>query len=263
MSNKLTAFSGTIFEQGWGIVPKMIMKEPNISIQAKAIYAYLCSYAGNATQAFPSATLMQYELGITKDTFYKYLDELIKNNYITVSKMASEKGRFAHNIYNLEGTPYHKIPDTVTPDTVNPDPVNQDTIINNPIINNLTKNNPISKTTTKAGFDNIINAYTEDEELKETIYDFIKMRKAIKKPMTDAALKLTLKKLNKLTGLTIDNETKIEILNQSIMNSWQGIFPLKQEQNTGYNKNVQAGLDLVAKYEEEERRAANDKSGDS
>jgi len=132
-----------------------------------------------------------------------------------------------------------------------------------PDINTDIKPN-IKITTTKDGFDGIINTYTEDEELKETIYDFIKMRKAIKKPMTDAALKLTLKKLNKLTGLTIDNDTKIEILNQSIMNSWQGIFPLKQEQNTnGYNKNVQAGLDLVAKYEEEERRAANDKSGDS
>jgi len=55
--------------------------------------------------------------------------------------------------------------------------------------------------------------------------DFKEMRKKIKKPMTNKAEELIINKLNKLS----DNENiQIAILNQSIMNSWQGVYPLKE-----------------------------------
>ena len=52
------------------------------------------------------------------------------------------------------------------------------------------------------------------------------MRSFIKKPMTEYALKLMLKKLDELGN---NDTTKIAILNQSITHNWQGIFPLKDE----------------------------------
>jgi hypothetical protein len=58
------------------------------------------------------------------------------------------------------------------------------------------------------------------------IDDFTEMRKKIKKPLTDKAKKLI---LSKLDSMAHDDETKIEILEQSTMNSWQGVFPLKGE----------------------------------
>ena len=58
------------------------------------------------------------------------------------------------------------------------------------------------------------------------IDDFKEFRKKIKKPMTDRAVELLIDKLNKLAS---DDETKIAILNQSIVNGWQGIFPLKED----------------------------------
>ena len=75
--------------------------------------------------------------------------------------------------------------------------------------------------------DKIIGEYTTNSELKQTIFDFIEMRNKIKKPMTDKAISLLLKKLSELA--TTDEE-KILILEQSIANSWQGVFPLKQGQ---------------------------------
>ena len=54
--------------------------------------------------------------------------------------------------------------------------------------------------------------------------DFKEMRKKIKKPMTIRGEELILEKLNKLAPSDL---IQIEILNQSIMNSWQGVFPLK------------------------------------
>lgn len=75
------------------------------------------------------------------------------------------------------------------------------------------------------GLDKIIDSYTQDKELINTIRDFLKMRKAIKKPMTDRALNIMLKKLSVFSENT---ETQIKILENSIENSWQGIFQLKE-----------------------------------
>lgn len=59
------------------------------------------------------------------------------------------------------------------------------------------------------------------------------MRKQIKKPMTERAIKLAISKLKDMAKLpfsdSIDSDTAIEILNRSVMNSWQGLFPLKDE----------------------------------
>ena len=54
------------------------------------------------------------------------------------------------------------------------------------------------------------------------------MRKKNKKNMTERALELMLKKLD---GMASDDLTKQKILNQSIENCWQGIFPLKNNGN--------------------------------
>ncbi|WP_455793447.1 phage replication initiation protein [Clostridium butyricum] len=82
----------------------------------------------------------------------------------------------------------------------------------------------IKKKEKDTSLDKIINSYTQDEELINTIRDFLKMRKAIKKPMTDRALKIMLNKLDKYADTP---QKKIKILENSIENSWQGVFPLK------------------------------------
>lgn len=65
----------------------------------------------------------------------------------------------------------------------------------------------------------------ENAELMAAITGWVDMRKKIKKPLTDRAVNLNLKKLYKLSKG--DEQAMIEIVNQSTMNSWQGFFPLK------------------------------------
>ena len=89
-------------------------------------------------------------------------------------------------------------------------------------------------------YDKQINFYTDNTELKDAIYEFIKMRKLIKKPFTDKALQLMLTKLTKLSNNV--HEAKIAILNQSIENSWQSIYEIKEgfkngNANNSRNKN--------------------------
>lgn len=75
-------------------------------------------------------------------------------------------------------------------------------------------------------YDEQIAEYTQNEDLQNTLKAFLQMRSFIKKPMTEYALKLMLKKLDDLGN---NDTTKIAILNQSITHNWQGIFPLKDE----------------------------------
>lgn len=73
-------------------------------------------------------------------------------------------------------------------------------------------------------YETIISEYTNNQDLQQALVEFVKMRKLIKKPLTDRALRLILSKLDTLAS---NDAAKIGILNQSIVNNWQGVFPLK------------------------------------
>lgn len=62
------------------------------------------------------------------------------------------------------------------------------------------------------------------ENLVSTLNDFEEMRKRIKAPLGDRARQMLLNKLDKLAGDNTD--LKIEILEQSIFNSWKGVFAI-------------------------------------
>ena len=96
-------------------------------------------------------------------------------------------------------------------------------------------------------YDEQIAGYTQNEELQNALKAFIQMRSFIKKPMTEYALKLMLKKLDELGN---NDMTKIAIINQSITHNWQGIFPLKDE-NTKQGKQPEKKYDQNG-YESEE-----------
>lgn len=72
--------------------------------------------------------------------------------------------------------------------------------------------------------------YDTDEKLNQAILDFIEFRKKIRATMTDRAITLMLSKLNKMTN---DNDEKIQILEQSIMNGWKSVYPLKSDKKQG------------------------------
>ena len=84
--------------------------------------------------------------------------------------------------------------------------------------------------------------FPNDAELDEAFCNYVIMRKFIKKPLTQYATELAIKRLGELaknsyTG-EFDPDVAIQILNQSIMNSWQGLFPLKQEAKKQTGKSV-------------------------
>lgn len=84
-------------------------------------------------------------------------------------------------------------------------------------------------------------------ELQNALMSFVAFRKDIKKPMTSHAVDLLIEKLKHMTP---DVSEQVEIIKQSIMNGWQGIFPLKEKdrpkpQQSNYRKNSNVFLEML------------------
>ena len=84
---------------GYGIVSQLPMKDRELSIQAKGVYAYLVSCAGNDKQTYPTQEKMCYDLKIGKvDTLKKYIKQIQARGYIKIVK--TKKGNLHYrNVY--------------------------------------------------------------------------------------------------------------------------------------------------------------------
>lgn len=89
--------------------------------------------------------------------------------------------------------------------------------------NKNVKNDKNVKNNIYSAVDNFSN-----DNLRQALKDFIEMRKKIKAPMTDKAFSMLLTELNKLAAT---DELKIKLLEQSILNNWKSVYPLKKQQD--------------------------------
>ncbi|WP_240789607.1 DnaD domain protein [Staphylococcus hominis] len=171
MSDRLIDYTG-----GYGNVYKTITKDPNLSIEAKGIYAYLSSYAGGKDVAFPSISLICHELNISEKRFYKHRKELIDKNIISVHRERTNNG-FSKSIYTINHHFVHSQNVHVQNDNVRNESVqnvhvqNVGTKKNNTKKNNIKKNNTkknsSSASTTKQqppshSYSNVFNFYQEN-----------------------------------------------------------------------------------------------------
>ena len=89
----------------------------------------------------------------------------------------------------------------------------------------------------------------DDTDLLEALRDFEKMRKSIKKPMTDRAKTMLVNKLQREFQPSI----WIPVLDQSIKNCWLDVYPLKEQRDTAHRNGVVDDLRTVhAIFEAEE-----------
>ncbi len=135
--------------RGFGTIPKIVMKDRRLPIQAKAIYAYFCSYAGSGNTAFPGRDTIVKDLGVNKDTYYKYLEELKKYDYVRVGQKRST-GKYKRNVYILVANPKNVIREGFSPCPKFSDTANQpclkssDTVISDTNINKSIKDIDLS-----------------------------------------------------------------------------------------------------------------------
>ena len=89
-------------ELGYGTVTKEAMQDRKLSIEAKAIYAYLCSFAGGKDEAWPSISKMCYDLDVSENRFRKHINKLLEFEYIERDKRRFVKSkRWDSNVYTI------------------------------------------------------------------------------------------------------------------------------------------------------------------
>ena len=226
-TDKIRGFN--INSQGYGTVPKVVMQSQEISISAKAVYAYFCSFTGAGHSCFPSQYKICSDLEISKNSLSKYIRELKEAGFVEVEQ-EKVNGKFSRNVYTLTDTktPYTKISDTENLGYQDLTSKNNSSKNNNISISNSNK-----QERKKGGYDDILSKVADDS-LRDLFLEYIKMRKLIKAPMTDYALTLLISKVEKLEPNSIERQK--QLLKTAIENNWKSVYPLKEGEKCGIDK---------------------------
>ncbi|PJI09512.1 MULTISPECIES: helix-turn-helix domain-containing protein [Clostridium] len=218
----------------YAIIPANIRYDRRITPNAKLLYGEITALTNEKGYCWASNAYFAELYNVSKTSISKWIKQLIDCEYLKSVVIYKEGTKEILNRYltiligGIEEKLHTPIEEKLKDNT---------TLINN-TINNTNKK--------KKSLDDLINGYTDNKELIETLEDFLKMRKSIKKPLTNRGMELLLRKLDSLSEN--DNE-KVEILNQSIFNSWQGIFPLKRGSEYGTRRNIKKGNENSKKVE--------------
>ena len=194
------------------------LHEKDMSLKAKGLLSLMLSLPDDWDYSIDGLIKLSKD---GKDSVTAAILELEKFKYLVRTQTKDKSGRFAGYDYDVYEKPMTGEPLTENPPTVKPPQINTN------ILNTNKQNTKRIKEEEARTIDDIIAE--QKEELQEPLREYVKMRKAIKKPITTHGLELALKRLNELTS---DTSVAVKIINQSIMNSWQGLFDLKSENKT-------------------------------
>lgn len=151
-----------------------------------------------------------------------YEGEKIKS--ISLTENDEEKVNLIENTLQTEETPLL----VRNVDVGNVDVGNAGLLINDSTNKDLNKINGEKRIVIKKlNVNELIINYTDNLDLRSTLIEFLDMRRKQKDGITDTAIT---KMLTKLTKIGKTDAEKIEILDNSIMCSYKGIFPLKEGQ---------------------------------
>lgn len=113
-----------IMSQGYGFSPQVVMRDTRLTVEAKAIYAYMSSFAGSGLSAFPTIELQLHELGMGAKRYYKHRKLLEDLGYITIKQTRIKKdGKSINdkNVYTLEQFPVEKNKEDLEDKNINPE----------------------------------------------------------------------------------------------------------------------------------------------
>lgn len=91
-----------VFEMGYGTVPTMVMVDRELTIEAKAIFAYFAACIGAGDTHFPSVEGICKDLNMGIERFRRHKKLLVDRGYLTIQKDPAANGRFGRNVYVIQ-----------------------------------------------------------------------------------------------------------------------------------------------------------------
>ena len=222
-----------------------LIQDDRLSLEARGLMMYILSLPDD--WAF-SVKGLANQCKVSEATVNRLVNELKTCGYIVINKKQNKRGQFgayewdiienAETVKNRtsENTELGKNRTSESPSLGKSGDI-QSTNINKVL--NITKGEKIKEKNPgkKAdAFDAILETLNPD--LRDVFKEFIKMRKAIKAPLTERALNIAIKKANDLGGGKPD--VIKAIVEQSILNNWKSFYPLK-DAGKAYTAPIQDG----------------------
>ena len=224
------------------VVQSFMVKDLKLKGLEKDVYAIIYGFSQAENQTFTGS--LQYLADWTNSTKQGILKTL---NSLVDKGLIARKENIINNVKFVEyySTEFNRgIKQSLMGDI-------KQSLINNIDNNNITDKieNKVSKKESKKSFDEIIAENFENEKVKTELIEFIKMRKQIKKPMTNRALEILIKKLKEMSNN--DCDLMVKLLDQSIEHGWQTIYELK-DNKTYQNPAEEKPKFIQNKYSKEE-----------
>ncbi|GGG87888.1 helix-turn-helix domain-containing protein [Staphylococcus pragensis] len=207
---------------GYGLVFKRVMKDRNISIEAKALYSYLSAYAGADESSFPSVELIKHELNIGKQRYQRARRELENAGYLQVDRKqngniyGSNLYTLFHNPRQLDIRPVDSQP--VEIQSVDSQPTTNNSITNNNITSNSKTINNSATDVTRERFEEWWKLYDKKLDKKKA---FSLFKSALKKHEFDTIMNGTREYLKTITDKQYQKYPKTFLSQESYLNDFQ------------------------------------------
>ena len=212
--------------QNYTVMSNYHLREKDMSLKAKGLLSVMLSLPDNWDYSINGLCSICKE---NETAIKSALEELKQFGYLNVTKLMPNEtntGRIEY-LYDIYEEPRRSIQDHEKQGIENLPleilPVENQGQLNTKELN--TKElNKVSKKERECY--NSILSKIEDEELKELYIEYIKMRKLIKSPLTNKALKMLIDKVNQLEP--VDIERQKQLLKTAIMNGWKDVYPFQK-----------------------------------
>ena len=233
----MTEAANEVARSYYAVIPAEVRYDRDLTANAKLLYGEITALCNDRGYCWAENGYFSELYGVSKVSVSKWIKALTDKGYITI-----ETGK-GNDRYIMLSPP--KKDNEVLKKSLRPHKEKFKTSltkVNDPLkkslrplkekfkTQNITSNTTVNINTPynppKGILGMQIEKYTECRELREALSSFCAMRKEIKKPLSERAFSMVLKKLDDL-GDT--DKRKTDIVNQSILHCWQSVYPIKED----------------------------------
>lgn len=259
--------------ENYTVLSNFHFKEKDMTLKAKGLLSLMLSLPENWDYSAAGLVTLSKD---GKDSVNAALKELEKFGYLRRTQAFDDRGKFCGYTYEIfeqpsdaviaekaekppkagkpsTENPFTENPSTEKPSTEKPPQLSKKELNTNILNTNIssTEEEEEERKKEEAGktggsYDAIINNRIFNDEVKTALYEFVKMRKFIKKPLTDFALTEI---INKLESFSSDPQVQADILKYSILNNYPDIYAPKAEQPKPQAQPAQFGNVQPIKYD--------------
>lgn len=220
------------------MIPQVVAQDKRLKGNEKLLYGHIFSLTKKEGYCWATNEYLSDLMGVSKDCISRYITHIIELGYLERVVVKDKKsGQITCRklyIKNLFVDPEEEEPgESSRPNDQPSIPNDQGVSVKRSIPSIPNDQGGIGQTVGENNINEYITEYINKgyapPRVREALMQFCTMRMEMakrdkRKPFTVSAFKLILKRLDELAST---DEEKIAILNNSVMNNWQGVFPLK------------------------------------